>query len=559
VHVTRLVAITAAACAALAGSALDAQVVERHLPAIRALQTNLPALPAAQVLEDDRPIGPILRAIAVTDADEPMLKSVSDGVHVPATLPRSRRLSLSLCLLIGQPLSLRLIARAEALVTQHYRAAGLPFVAVSTPEQELTGGILQVRVTQYRVGSVFIRGVSAREAGRLRDRIRLMPGAPVSSWVLAQDLDWLNRYPFRHVEASFTPSAAAGATDVTLNAARGRPWQAYGGYATSDAPSTGASRLYAGILVGDLLGRDSITSVQATTSSIDGDPRYFSIAAQVDRPIGARSDLELSIDGVRTHREADTFAMRTTVREAGLVYRWALPASVRGNARIGVQARWFDSTLRFGGEPVFDNRFSVYQFDLGYDATIALPRGQAVVDVALHISPGGIGSANSADKLFFGRSRTGAARYAYATIALTQDQRLGRRLGWNTQLVAQIAGATLPATEQAGLGGSSLVRGYTLDDGAFDRMVLIRNALTLSFNPQPNNDGRRPSAYGFVDGGAGEDLGAHRSGAAASAGAGLVYPLFGAASLKVEAAKAMIAQGSTHGSVRLWGRFSIAL
>ncbi|MDB5688055.1 MAG: hypothetical protein JWR77_2644, partial [Rhizorhabdus sp.] len=340
----------AGACAALAGPALDAQVIERHLPAIRAPQTKLPVLSATQVPEDDHPIGPVLRAIAILDADEPITKSVSDGIHIPATLPRSGRLVASLRLLLGQPLSLRLIAKAEALVTQHYRAAGLPFVAVSTPEQELTGGTLQVRVTQYRVGSVLVRGVSAHEASQLHDLVRLMPGAPVSSWALTQDLDWLNRYPFRHVEASFTPGAAAGATEVTLSAVRGRPWQAYGGYATSDAPSTGASRLYAGVLVGDLLGRDSTTSVQATTSSLGGDPRYLSIAAQVDRPLGARRDLELTIDGVRTQREGDAFATRTIVREAGLVYRWALPPFLRGNARIGFQARWFSAAVRFGGE-----------------------------------------------------------------------------------------------------------------------------------------------------------------------------------------------------------------
>jgi hemolysin activation/secretion protein len=263
---------------------------------------------------------------------------------------------------------------------------------------------------------------------------------------------------------------------------------------------------------------------------------------------------------VWTHRNLDAFATRTTVREAAIAYRWALPPGLRGNARIGLQARWFDAAVRFGGEAAFGNRFSVYQLELGYDSAFALPRGQALVDVALHISPGGIGSENGTDKLFFGRPHPGTARYAYATIALSQEQRLGPRLSWNTHLVAQIAGAPLPPTEQAGLGGSSLVRGYTLDDGAFDRMALIRNALTLSLPPIPDNSGSRSGVYGFFDAGVGQDIGARRSGIAASGGAGLTYPLFVAAVLNVEVARAMIAQGATPaGNVRVWGRISIAL
>lgn len=47
----------------------------------------------------------------------------------------------------------------------------------------------------------------------------------------------------------------------------------------------------------------------------------------------------------------------------------------------------------------------------------------------------------------------------------------------STQLTVQYAGRALPNTEQAGLGGPGLVRGYFLSVGSFDDAVVLRNEL----------------------------------------------------------------------------------
>ena len=50
---------------------------------------------------------------------------------------------------LGKPVSLRLIAEIEAETANWFRAKGMPFVSIFAPEQEITGGVLQFRVTEF--------------------------------------------------------------------------------------------------------------------------------------------------------------------------------------------------------------------------------------------------------------------------------------------------------------------------------------------------------------------------------------------------------------------------
>ena len=72
---------------------------------------------------------------------------------------------------LGQPLSRKLIAEIEAAIARQYRDLDYPFVSLSTPEQEITGGVLQIRVVEFRTGKVAVKGAkSDAEAARLRSR-----------------------------------------------------------------------------------------------------------------------------------------------------------------------------------------------------------------------------------------------------------------------------------------------------------------------------------------------------------------------------------------------------
>ena len=528
---------------AVAGAAMSAgaQVIERHLPPIPAAPLAAEPTPAAPEA-DDTPIGPMLRGIVLLGQDDPVLAAPHPAIDTSrAAPPEAARIARRLGRFLGRPLSRRLIDEVIAAVTRGYRAQGHALVSVVTPEQELTGGVLQLRVVSFRVGQVTVSG-TAGDARRVRARVRLRPGEQPSSAALAQDLDWLNRYPFIRVDAVLAPGGRPGETDVALAVQRTKPWQAYSGIAPSDAPSTGDQRVFAGLVVGGVPAWDGLLSVQGTSSALSTGPAYASLSARVQQPLAPRRQLELSFDAVRTRRRIDPFSVAGHTLEGALGLRFALPPAWRADGRIGIEVRRQETNLRFGGIPAFRSAYEIYQLYLGAAGSASGAGGRTSWDVSVHVSPGGVTRANSADRLFAGRQATGPARYGYASASLSHEARIARRLVWRSEALAQIAAAPLPGTEQAALGGSALVRGYTFDDGAFDRVLIVRNELLPAGAVEQRT---QLLPYAFADAGVAGALHGDPGGQAAAVGAGLTARVFGAVDMKLDVALALLRLGRT--------------
>ena len=299
----------AVALSAMIGSAALAQVVERNAPPAHQPGPSVIAPPnAVPAQQDPTPIGPDLRAVVLLGPTEPARASVADGIDAAAAEhAKPEKLARALRPYLGRRLSRRLIAEVEARVARVYRAAGYPFVSVSTPEQEITSGALQIRVAEFRTAKIAATEKSHAAADYLTSRVRLHPGDPVSSVALSEDLDWLNRYPFRRVEAVFSPGAGLGQTNLSLRATDSKPWFVYAGYGDTGSASSGWNRYFAGAEVGGLLAPDSFASFQATSSGVPvvdkqsaSDPRYVSYAGRFVLPTNPRGELEATADWVET-------------------------------------------------------------------------------------------------------------------------------------------------------------------------------------------------------------------------------------------------------------------
>jgi len=301
-----LLLIASVLCAApvFTGQAL-AQAIERNLPPPPAAVAPRIAGPsAAPVDQDATPIGPALRAIVVLGPKDPLLANAADGIDLTRTRLVGEQAAFAP--FIGQPLSRRLITEIRAKVVRLYRDKGYPFVSLSTPEQEITTGVLQVRVLEFRLGTKTAPGASAKDAPYVESRVRAQPGEAIDTDDLSEDLDWLNRFPFRHTEAVFTPGAELGVTDLKLATSELQPWSIDVGYANSGTPKTGWDRYFAGaqaVLPGL---HDAYAAYQITGSGDtlfnDGrlfngaaDPQYLSQAGRLIIPTLPRQDIEAVI------------------------------------------------------------------------------------------------------------------------------------------------------------------------------------------------------------------------------------------------------------------------
>ncbi|WP_443750100.1 ShlB/FhaC/HecB family hemolysin secretion/activation protein [Asticcacaulis solisilvae] len=546
-----------AACLAplLVAAQVHAQAIERHLPETPQGKPQVLVTPNAVPGDQDAtPIGPALTAIVLLGPGEAVHATASSGVTVGSVYRlglAGQRADIAARLqpFLGRPLSRKLIAEIEAAIARDYRQLNYPFVSLSTPEQEIDGGVLQVRVIEFRAADVSVSGATGHEAEAVRAGVGIQSGDAINARELTYDLDALNRYPFRAVQAAFTPGAALGDTRLTLAVRDQKPWQAYAGYGNDGSPSTSFDRHFVGGAIGGLLGFDSLLSVQATESrdALQGkdDPHYGSVAFNYTLPIGLRGLIEASADTVTTWSQSAPFSVRLKATEATLGYRHALTKLYGDHGltdvRIGIEARHQTGSTFFSGTNVYDVSVDVYQLYAGLHHAAGDAAGAATWDFAVHMSPGGISGGNSAEQFrLYSQGRMPGATYSYLTGSFDRTTPLGDTMSLKTQVFGQFSPVALPRTEQAGLGGGYLVRGYTLDNGAADTSLIVRNELHVA---GPGLKSASVDPYAFVDLGHGRDNHAHANTDLASLGGGANVRLLSHVALKVDAALALAPNG----------------
>jgi hemolysin activation/secretion protein len=573
---SRFLAATALV-ASLAASGAMAQAIERNLPpAPPAAGSDIAPPNIVAASADATPIGPALTSLVILGPKDAVVAAPLKGVDVlrdPALAKDSRRLARFL----GKPISRKLIGEIEAQIAIAYRDRGYPFVNLSTPPQELTGGALQIRVVEFRLGTVTPLGAKGRDGAYEESRIRLKPGEEINTNTLAQDLDWLDRYPFRNAQAVFSPSKTPGATDLQLQTTYTKPWSIYAGYANSGSSLTGFDRYILGAETTVPFLKDSLVSYQFTGSdnalfnhngffNAASPPTYLSHAGRLVVPTLARQDVELTVDYVQTFEPLATrgYDTRLNTLEATLAYRAALSDFVSflpGEGVAGFEAKNELSHTLFGGVnvPETEHNLDVFQAIVGWTYLGNDPLGRTTADITVHVSPGGLGSKNTkAAFTGFSNDRFDVDTYAYVSGDLTRYDRLPPLFGIKgfslvTTLIGQYSAIPLPLTEQAGVGGQSLVRGYTLDDGAFDTAIVSRNELHLPpiVLPLP---GSVAAPYVFVDNAIGKSNFTKKTEQPASTGVAMDIQLTKHVAATIDGAFALRNAGLTHTGD---GRFDI--
>jgi hemolysin activation/secretion protein len=225
-----------------------AQLVERNLPPEPPRRASAIKISTDDLLrsDDTTPLGVGVQAIVLIGANAGAKSvggakgiDVSEVSGIDAAVLREQ-----LTPFLDRPLSRKLIAEVQAVVAAAYRDAGRPFVSVTLPPQEVSSGVLQLRVIVFKVAGIKVTGAAAENYPQRR--IRLVPGQEIDARKLETDLDWTNRNPFRQVEAVFGPGKDLGLTDVNIQVTDRKPWQVNAGYANSGTLLTDRNRYYVG-------------------------------------------------------------------------------------------------------------------------------------------------------------------------------------------------------------------------------------------------------------------------------------------------------------------------
>ena len=182
------------------------------------------------------------------------------GVGIPAF----EKLQEKLAGYLKQEFDFATINQIIADTIMHYRDNDRPVVDVYAPEQDITYGVLQLVVVEARLGKVIVDGNEHFDTDFLVSQIRLKPGNTVSNRELMQDLDWINRNPFRSVNLIYSRGEAFGTSDIILEVEEVDPIRLFAGYENTGTEVQGVDRVFAGVSLGDAFGWDDQFNYQAT-------------------------------------------------------------------------------------------------------------------------------------------------------------------------------------------------------------------------------------------------------------------------------------------------------
>jgi len=462
---------------------------------------------------------------------------------------------------LGKPLTLGALARIEAVVIGYYRVHHRPFVNVAAPPQDVSSGIVQIVVTEYKVGAVRVLKNRWFAASLVRDAVRLKPGDPIDSTRLEADLAWLNQNPFLNVDAITRPGAQAGETDIDLMAHDHFPISVYAGYANNGSPATGLEQWKFGALWGNAFGTGQQLAYQFTAS-----PDFFTgRAARPDGSTGAsfmahaltatiqlpwRNTLQLIGDYETDHPNiGPDFARTGYSSQASVRYIIPLPPARRFSQQLslGYDFKSTNNNLDFGGVAVSGQSTEIDQFPITYQATRGDRWGQTSLADTLVLSPGGLTPRNTDAAFQPGVNQTGVAfaraRYAYDRVDLERDTDLPHKFSWIVRVSGQVASNNLLPSEQLNIGGMETVRGYTEEiaggaEGVLASTELRTPAVAVLFRQARPHDGDALQGDVFLDYGRVFNVhsiaGAPNAIELASAGLGVRYAIRNNVNLRVE-------------------------
>ncbi len=489
-------------------------------------QTVGPGIMSGSSTADEMLLDKLLGIQVVEGMDLPPQKR--RGVTLPEDWEGKKRFSSLRRMLennLGVPLRWSGLQALQKIILQPFRDQGDVLVDVIVPEQDITDGIVVFQVVQGRLGTKRVFGARYFDEKRMLEQIRVGEGGRLNMLSIREDLNWLNRNPFRQVSATFAPGKQPQTSNLLLKVEDELPWRAFAAYENSGTESTGTDRFLGGFHWGNVFNWEHQLNYQFTIAEDTDRLQAHSLSYLIPWPW--RHTLTLIGSYSRSKLPDRMFPLHGESWQASLRYEIPLPDwwVFESTLTTGFDIKQSNNDLEFGGSNIFAGRTRIYQFLLELLVKQRDASGVTSLRGQCFYSPGEMDDYNSQAR--FEESRGGAeSRYSYVYLAIERAQLLPYGFSLDARAAYQNATGNLLVSEQLTIGGYNTVRGFVEQAVNGDRGYLASLELRL---PQWNVHFGQELTYGDLQGLVFWDWGKvrHRDGPGwfelASAGVGLRY------------------------------------
>ncbi len=369
---------------------------------------------------------------------------------------------------IGQAVSLRSLEALGTRLEAAMKSCGRPFMHATFPDQEITSGIVAVRLCEAHAGQILLSGRPAFGLKFAVNAFRTQPGQALNEGTILDDLEWLNENPLRRASISYADGNTPDALDLTLRLRSPKAWRVYAGIDNQLSDRLGDERLFAGFQYGDVFGLDHRLTTQIT-SALDVE-RLQGISGSYEIPLPNRTLLQFSAG----YSEVDS-QTAGLIDQSGQFSRFALDYRVplpRWNGishewRTGMELR--DQHYEFPSGAGQGVRF--FQVSSGWKGHSTDRFGSTRLDASLHFSPGN-GIFGSEDQDFIALGGTGAESLV-AQLEAERTWKIGDAGLLLGKMKAQWSDSGLLPSDQFASSGATRIRGFDETKGFADNGLIM--------------------------------------------------------------------------------------
>lgn len=356
----------------------------------------------------------------------------------------------------NKELSLSEMQKAADLITDLYREKGYVTSRAYLPPQNITGGVLEIKVVEGKTGDVRIKGNRYFKTSLIRNKITLEKSEPFNYGILRKGLSRINEHPDRNAKAILTPGEEPQSTDIVLEVKDRLPIHIGFDYDNFGSRFIGRERLRTTISHNNLLGFDDIFTFQ-----YQGTEAYMYRLMNARYLLPLKEDLKVGFFAADARLKLGEEFEDLNAHGKSRLYGAYVTKSLIDKENIALNlSAGFDYKDIFNfqaGAETSRDRLRVAKAGLDIDLSDNYGRTIIANEIDFGI-PGIMGGLNEQDAR---ASRSGSGgKFIKDELNLLRLHRLpfASTLLWKNQL--QFSPYILPAAEQFQIGGIANVRGY---------------------------------------------------------------------------------------------------
>ncbi|MCX5712703.1 MAG: hypothetical protein NTY47_06540 [Candidatus Omnitrophica bacterium] len=361
---------------------------------------------------------------------------------------------------LNKEVSFQDLDKITEAIKSKYKAKGYLTTAVFVPEQDIKGGVVEIKVVEGKMGKLSVEGNKWFSTELLEKYFHVKKNERINVNVLQRDILRLNQNSGLEVKTVISPGKDPETADIILKVKDHFPWHAGLGADNQGTRLSGKYRSSLSLRSSNLTGNlDSLFSNSLYTGKSFGQSLSYSLPIGT---YGTKFNLDMTYFTMRLGKEFKIAEItgNTQIYTPHVSWELALTEDYQANAEIGMDIK--SITKKTGGDTTSNDQLRIPYFGFNFSKVDSF-NGQASFTPRFSFSTSQFLGASKRNHPTSSRAGTGGFFFKYGQdVSRIQRMPLDSYMLLRSQF--QVASHTLPSSEQIQFGGANSVRGYPEGD-----------------------------------------------------------------------------------------------